>query len=194
MTVGILDYSAGGNIFSIQKAITILGAKVKIIKEIKDIDKLIIPGVGAYSEGSKGILDLKNEIEEFSKNNSVLGICLGMQLLAQKGFEYGEHPGLGLINGECVKINTNRALPHLGWGKTRPIRDSVLLSNIENQSFYFMHSFEVINFTDSVALSNYGSHNFVSVIEKENIYGVQFHPEKSRNAGLQLLKNFISLD
>ena len=84
MTVGILDYSAGGNIFSIQKAITILGAKVKIIKEIKDIDKLIIPGVGAYSEGSKGILDLKNEIEEFSKNNSVLGICLGMQLLAQK--------------------------------------------------------------------------------------------------------------
>ena len=194
MIVGVLDYSAGGNIYSMVKAVSKLGVEVRIVKETKGIDKLIIPGVGTYAEGSRGISEHREEIVEFAQNHGVLGVCLGMQLLGRKGFEYGEHDGLGLVSGECVQINTNRELPHLGWSKVIPLHESTLLQGVEQESFYFMHSYEVINYTDSVALSEYGQHTIVSVIEKDHVYGVQFHPEKSRDAGLKLLDNFIKAD
>lgn len=194
MIVGVLDYSAGGNIYSMEKAVSRLDVDVRIVKGTRGIDKLIIPGVGTYAEGSRGISEHKDEIIDFAQNHGVLGVCLGMQLLGRKGFEYGEHDGLGLVSGECVAINTSKALPHLGWSKVNLMRESKLLKGVEKESFYFMHSYEVINYTDSVALSDYGNHTFVSVLEKDNVYGVQFHPEKSRDAGLRLLDNFIKAD
>jgi len=194
MIVGVLDYSAGGNIYSMVKAVSKIGVDVKIVQDTKGIDKLIIPGVGTYAEGSRGIEEHKQEIIDFAQDHGVLGVCLGMQLLGRKGFEFGEHDGLGLVSGECVEINTNRPLPHLGWSKVNLLRDSKLLTGVEKESFYFMHSYEVINYTDSVALSDYGNHTFVSVVEKDKVYGVQFHPEKSREAGLKLLENFIKAD
>lgn len=193
MRVGILDYGFGGNIYSIAKSIDKLGYSVEVVKKLNNIDKLIIPGVGSYNDASKIILEYKEEIKEFSKNKHILGICLGMQLLTNRGFEFGEHEGLGIIDGECVKINTHKPLPHIGWNNIETIRDSKLLKNIEHKNFYFMHSYEVINYEHCVGLTDYEGHKFVSVIEKDNVFGVQFHPEKSREDGLQLFENFLRI-
>lgn len=193
MKIGILDCAVGGNIYSIKKAIDQLGFDVQVVKSTKNIDKLIIPGVGSYPEGAEAILPFKDELNEFVKTNMVMGICLGMQLLCQKGFEFSSHEGLNLIDGECIKINTDKPLPHLGWNSVEVIRKSKLLEGLEKEKFYFMHSYEVVNYTDCTALSKYEQHKFVSSIEKGNIYGVQFHPEKSGEAGLRLFKNFLKI-
>lgn len=193
MITGILNYEAGGNIASINNSLNKIGANTKITKSFDNIDKLIIPGVGSFKKGSKYILDYKNDLINFSKERQILGICLGMQLLCDKGFEFGDFPGLKMINGECVKINTLHPLPHIGWYQIDQIKKSKLLKGIKKKDFYFMHSYEVINYTDSVALSDYFGHKIVSIIEKENIYGVQFHPERSGSNGLALLENFINL-
>ena len=192
MKIGILDCFFGGNIYNVTKAIDKLGHTPIITNSIKsDIDGLIIPGVGSFANSSSKINILKDSIHNFARSKPILGICLGMQLLAEKGFEHGENKGLGLISGECVKINTQGVLPNIGWRKLDIIKNSRLLANIENESFYFMHSYEVINYTDCVSLSKYKGHQFVSVIEHENIFGVQFHPEKSNIQGLKLLENFL---
>lgn len=193
MKIGILDCALGGNIYSIKKAIDKLGYNAKIVQSTDGIDKLIIPGVGSYPEGSLAILPFKEELHDFAKTNDILGICLGMQLLCQKGFEFHLCEGLNLIDGECIKINTDYPIPHLGWNNIEIIRDSKILKDIEKESFYFMHSYEVVNYTDCTSLSCYGKHKFVSSIESGNIYGVQFHPEKSGEAGLKLFKNFINI-
>ena len=153
MKIGILDFADGGNIYSIRKALNQLNCEVDVVKDCNNIDKLIIPGVGAYSDAAEALKPHKEELLEFSKTNHVLGICLGMQLLCKKGFEFGEHDGLGIIDGECVRMNINLPLPHIGWLSVSPIRDSKLLNGVEDPTFYFMHSYEVINYTDSVALS-----------------------------------------
>ena len=191
MKVGILDFADGGNLYSIKKSLDRLDCDTEVVRSFDGIDKLVIPGVGAFSDAAEAIEPFREEIKEFSKSNHVLGICLGMQLLCNKGFEFGEHDGLGLLEGECVKINTNLPLPHIGWNGLSAIRDSRLLRGLEESSFYFMHSYEVINYTDSVALSGYGNHRFVSVVENGNVFGVQFHPEKSGESGLKLFENFI---
>lgn len=193
MRIGIIDCAIGGNIYSIKKAIDQLGYDAQIVKSTKNIDKLIIPGVGSFPEGAKSILPYKDDLNEFVKTNMVLGICLGMQLLCQKGFEFYPHNGLSLIEGECIKINTNKPLPHLGWNSVELIRDSKLLRGLENEKFYFMHSYEVVNYTGCTALTTYEQHKFVSSIEEKNVFGVQFHPEKSGEAGLKLFKNFLNL-
>jgi imidazole glycerol-phosphate synthase subunit HisH len=193
MRVGILDCAIGGNIYSIKKAIDKIGYETQIVKSTSGVDKLIIPGVGSYPEGADAIIPFKDELQEFVTTNMIMGICLGMQLLCQKGFEFYPHEGLGLVDGECVKINSDKPLPHLGWNNVELIRDSKLLKGLENEKFYFMHSYEVVNYTGCTALTTYEKHKFVSIIENGNIFGVQFHPEKSGEAGLKLFKNFLSL-
>ena len=193
MKIGILDYGAGGNIASIKGALNAIDINPLITKNIDNIDKLIIPGVGSFKKGSKFIQNYQKEIFNFSKENKLLGICLGMQLLCRKGFEFGSYNGLGIIDGECVQINTSFPLPHVGWSHVDEIKTSKLLKGVKKKSFYFTHSYEVINYTDSVALADYHEHKIVSVIEKNNIFGVQFHPERSGDSGLKLLKNFIAL-
>lgn len=193
MKIGILDYGAGGNIASIKSALNVLDINPEVTTNIDNLDKLIIPGVGSYKKGSKFILDYKEEVFNFSKEKKLLGICLGMQILCRKGFEFGSFDGVNIIDGECVQINTSHPLPHVGWSTIDEIKSSKLLKGIKRRSFYFTHSYEVINYTDSVALADYHGHKIVSVIEKNNIFGVQFHPERSGESGLKLLNNFINL-
>lgn len=194
--IGIVNYGIAGNIFSIRKAIEKAKGNVFVIEKPSDFeraDKIVIPGVGSFSDAMQE-LEKDGFIEPIkSYEKPILGICLGMQILATVGYEHGESEGLGLINAEVVDLNVTAIKPHLGFEKIDVIRSNPLLENCENKEFYFMHSFEMVNFHDVVSTSTYAKHTFVSSIQKDNIYGVQFHPEKSREAGVQLFKNFINL-
>ena len=166
LKVGILDYEGGGNISSIRNALNNFDVDVELVNSsLKNIDKLILPGVGSYKKGSESINPFREAIKEYSQTNHILGICLGMQLLCKKGFEFGESTGLGLVDGECVKINTSQPLPHIGWSKVDVINSSKLLRGIRRKEFYFMHSYEVINYTDVKCLTDYFGHKIVSVLE-----------------------------
>jgi len=194
--VGIVDYGLAGNIHSVINVIKSADGVPEIVTRNKDFSKykkIIIPGVGTFKDGI-GELQ-KNKFVEEIKNypGHILGICLGMQLLAKKGFEYGENEGLSLIDAEVKLIKCEDRVPHMGFSKIKILKDCKLLEGIEDEEFYFMHSYEFVNYTDVIALSNYGNHSFVSVVEKDNVFGVQFHPEKSRKAGIKLIKNFINL-
>lgn len=196
--IGIIDYGVAGNIHSIKKAVEKAGGEVNIIKAQKDfsnVDKIIIPGVGSFKNMMEKLTDL--EIIEILKNQILnkptLGICLGMQILATLGFEYGKTFGLNIIKSEVKPMIVDAKVPHMGFYKLKMIEKCSLFDGIENEEFYFMHSYEMVNYTDVVALANYENHEFISAVRKNNIYGVQFHPEKSREAGIRMFKNFIEL-
>jgi len=201
--IGIIDYGVG-NLKSIVNAIkfhdvTIHVDLVRDISKLKNYSKIILPGVGAFGGAIKIISEKgidKAIIEEVKKGKYLLGICLGMQLLATKSYEHGEFNGLDLIEGEVVnfrnKIN-NLRIPHIGWNEVEIMRDDQLFKNIENKSdFYFVHSyfFNCKDPSHMLGVTDYGL-KFSSIINKDNIYGVQFHPEKSQEEGLRLIKNFI---
>jgi len=195
--IGIINYGIAGNIHSVQKAIEKAGGKTLIINQVSDfdmVDKIVIPGVGSFKDAMKELdnNDFIKPIKEFKK--PILGICLGMQILADLGFEYGKTKGLGLIEAEVKLILCNGKVPHMGFNKIYIQIPNALLKGLEDEEFYFMHSFEMINYKDISALSKYNNHNFVSVINKGNVYGVQFHPEKSRDSGIKLLSNFVKLE
>ncbi len=197
MRVGILNYGKAGNIFSIQKALLAVGGDVVVVEQdsdFKQVDKIVIPGVGSFGDGMKELSKFTNLKDEIM-NKPTLGICLGMQLLAKVGFEFGETLGLGLIDAEVKKIECHGKIPHMGFNNLEIIKqDNPLFKDIhEDMQFYFMHSYEVINYSDILALSNYFGHKFVSAVTKDNIFGVQFHPEKSRESGLLIFRNFINL-
>ena len=194
--IGIINYGIAGNIHSVQKAIEKAGGKTLIINQVSDfdmVDKIVIPGVGSFKDAMKELdnNDFIKPIKEFKK--PILGICLGMQILADLGFEYGKTKGLGLIEAEVKLILCNGKVPHMGFNKIYIQIPNALLKGLEDEEFYFMHSFEMINYKDISALSKYNNHNFVSVINKGNVYGVQFHPEKSHKNGIRLLNNFSNL-
>ena len=195
--IGVIDYGKAGNIFNVSKAIEEAGAKAKIIKiddDFKDIDKIVLPGVGTFKDAMMEIGNIKDVLTDQMKKKPSLGICLGMQILSKIGYEFGETEGLGIIDAEVKKIEVKCKVPHIGWTNIEQTGECYLFKNIEsNDMFYFMHSYEVVNYTEVKALSKYCNHKFVSVIGKDNIFGVQFHPEKSRDAGIRILKNFISL-
>jgi imidazole glycerol-phosphate synthase subunit HisH len=194
--IGIVNYGVAGNIHSVKKAIEKAGGSALVINNPSDfnlIDKLVIPGVGSFRDAMK---ELESDgfirpIREFDK--PILGICLGMQILGYLGFEFGKTKGLGLIDAEVKPILCEGKIPHMGFNKISVKTFNILLSDIEDEEFYFMHSYEMVNYTNIIALTKYKKHSFVSAIHKENIYGVQFHPEKSREAGIRLLSNFIKL-
>ena len=200
--VVIIDYGMG-NVGSVKNAFASLGEEAVISRkeeDIKSASHIVLPGVGAFKKGMEnihyfGLVDiLRREVLE--KQKPFLGICLGMQLLAEKGYEFGEHDGLGWIQGEAVKLDAGKLpLPHIGWNNIHIARENKLLKDVENdQDFYFVHSyvFKTKNSDDIAATTEYGS-EFNSVISKNNIFGVQFHPEKSQRAGKLLLENFLKL-
>jgi imidazole glycerol phosphate synthase glutamine amidotransferase subunit len=197
--IGILDYGTAGNIYSISQAIEQVGGQViKVSKpeEINTVDKLVLPGVGSFSNAMHQLheANLVNGLKEAisDKELPTLGICLGMQLFAQIGYERGETEGLNLLDAEVRQIKCKGVLPHMGFNTLAVQKNSALFSGIsEHAKFYFMHSYEMNNYTDVSALSRYCEHTFVSSIEKNNLFGVQFHPEKSREAGLQVFNNFV---
>ena len=197
-TIGILNYGIAGNVFSIEKAINAAGGKVLIINNALDfnkVDKLILPGVGSFSDAIKELKsnNMLNALISAIKIKKTLGICLGMQILSTIGFENGENEGLKLIDAEVRRMPVNATIPHMGFNTITVIGKNDLLSNLKGEEFYFMHSFEVINYKNIAALTDYENHTFVSAIQKGNLYGVQFHPEKSREAGIKLFRNFINL-
>lgn len=197
-TIGLINYGLAGNTHSIKKAIEKAGGTVKIIntqEEFESIDKIVIPGVGTFKDAMKelesdGLLEaLRNAI----KTKPTLGICLGMQILSTVGFEYGKSEGLNAIQAEVKPMLVDAKVPHMGFNRIDVVKQNQLLAGLENEEFYFMHSYEMVNYTNIIALTDYAGHKFVSAIQKENLYGVQFHPEKSREAGIKLFKNFIEL-
>ena len=199
----IVDYGMG-NLRSILNKLQRIDAEAIISSEVEDIEKaekLILPGVGSFAAGMDNLekynlipILTKKVIEE---KVPILGICLGMQLLSRRS-EEGNADGLGWIDAETKQFEFERnniklKIPHMGWNSIDIRRDSALLKGMPtNSTFYFVHSYHVCcNGTDSVvATTNYG-YDFTSVIEKENVFGTQFHPEKSHKSGVRLLKNFV---
>jgi glutamine amidotransferase len=200
--IAIIDYGLG-NLRSVYGAVEKLGHRAIItndISEIEEADKLILPGVGAFGDGMNNLTNL-GLIEPLTKlvideEKPILAICLGFQLLAKKSHEFGQHKGLGWIDAVVKNFNTHNSglrVPHVGWNDLLMTKDCVLWENIpENTLFYYVHSFYVDCKSDVIVVGEckYGV-NFTSAIKQNNIYGTQFHPEKSQYYGLEVLKNFI---
>ena len=198
--IGVVDYGAAGNVFSIVRALECAGSSAKVIKHPQDlvgIDKLVIPGVGSFVDGMRELTTsgMSEAIVKYSETGRpLLGICLGMQVLSKVGFEYGETAGLGLMLGEVRQMQCKGVVPHMGFNTLSVVNDGPLLKGVsDTDRFYFMHSFEVQKYTDVIALTTYAGHQFVSGVQRENIFGLQFHPEKSRQAGIRVFENFLAL-
>ncbi len=194
----ILNYGVG-NLKSVSKALENLKATVKITSkegEIKKADALILPGVGAFKKAREKLEGLEETIKKLvDSGKPILGICLGLQLFFTKSFEGGIFPGLNLIKGNVIKLPEVVKLPHIGWNSIKIVKENEILNGVENGSFlYFVHSYVVKPEEPEVVLSttDYGI-TFPSIIAKNNIYGVQFHPEKSSKNGLKILENFVNL-
>lgn len=196
--IGVVNYGIAGNIHSIKKAIEKAGGVIKVIntkEELEFVDKIVLPGVGSFKDAMQELEndDLLETLKIVILEKPTLGICLGMQILSTLGFEYGKTEGLSLINAEVKPILVDVKVPHMGFNTIEIINSNKLFDGLVHEEFYFMHSYEVVNYTNIVTLTDYAGHKFVSSIQKDNLYGVQFHPEKSREAGIKLFENFIAL-
>lgn len=198
--ISIIDYGMG-NLKSVQKAVEKAGAVPLVINtpdKIFESDKVILPGVGAFRDCISSLkkYNFDSAILDFVKTGKyILGICLGMHVMFEKSFEFGEYEGLGIIKGEVVKFDNigKLPIPHMGWNSIKIEKQTKLLNNIDDGSFfYFAHSYYVKpeHNKDIMTLTEYGI-TFTSSVNKDNIFGVQFHPEKSQEKGLEILKNFI---
>lgn len=198
--IAVIDYGAG-NIFSVKNALDYLGMESKLTNKKEDIesaDALILPGVGAFPSA----MDMLNKsglvatIKTQAKKKPFLGICLGMQLIFEKGYEFEECDGLGLIPGSVKKMEEeNLIIPHMGWNKLEVLNDCPLLAGLDENSFvYFVHSYKAeCDDKNIAAYSNYGGRVPALVYDGGTVYGAQFHPEKSGETGLKILKNFGGL-
>jgi glutamine amidotransferase len=201
--IAIIDYNMG-NLASVENAFRAIDTKATIISDpnkLKNYDKIILPGVGAFGDAMSHLNSsgMQDAILEFvSSGKYILGICLGMQLLFEKSYEFGLTDGLGIINGEVVPFDKSKMdmnehkIPHVGWNKLF-CKDNVLFHNLENPYLYFVHSYHVVcDDKYTIGTTHYG-YDFVSAVQKDNIFGFQPHPEKSHNNGLQILKNFTEI-
>ncbi len=204
MSVVIVDYNMG-NLGSVERFFQECGANVKVSNNPKDLhtaEKIVLPGVGSFCSGMNnlnklGFIEvLKKEV--LVNRIPILGICLGMQLLADEGIEGGSCLGLGFIPGKVVKLetkNNEEVLPHVGWNEINIKKENDILRNIPDKTdFYFVHSYHFIpsDLNIVVTETNYCG-KFVSIIGKDNVFGVQFHPEKSIPYGFELIKNFLEI-
>ncbi len=198
--IGIIDYGVG-NLFSLYSSFKKVGAETALVKDkqsIENAEKLILPGVGAFADAAKklevsGLGALVKE--QVKKGKLVMGVCLGMQMLFEKSFEYGEHEGLGLLKGEVVPIrgyiDEGLKIPHIGWNALHIEKPNFLLKYCkEGDCVYFVHSYYATNCEDSViATAEYGK-PLTAAVAKDNVFGCQFHPEKSGEVGLSILRAF----
>ncbi len=198
--IAVVDYGAG-NIFSVKNALDYLGMDSMLTDKREDIenaDAIILPGVGAFSSAMNMLnkSGLVSTIKEQALKKPFLGICLGMQLLFEKGYEFEECDGLGLIPGNVVKMEEPELIiPHMGWNKLEMLNDCPLLSGLDENSFvYFVHSYKAqCDDRNIAAYSVYGGRVSALVSDGRTVYGAQFHPEKSGETGLKILKNFGGL-
>ncbi len=208
MNVTIVDYNSG-NISSVINSFTeVAKGTVNLevtsdLNKIKSSDKVVLPGQGSFKsciDALNSINGLTDTLDEFviNKKKPLFGICVGLQMFADVGYEETETKGLGWISGKVSKIDNKNGkykLPHIGWNQINIVKDSKIFKDIENNShMYFVHSYEFIPKDKSVtsATTDYSS-NIVCAVEKENIFGTQFHPEKSDKTGLKIIDNFINL-
>ena len=211
MNIAIIDYESGNTSSIINSFKTVctkknIEARIEVTSDLKTIlssDKIILPGQGSFKnciESLEKIKGLKDALNEFAiiKKKSLFGICVGMQMFADVGYEETETEGLGWIAGKVSKIDNQDGkykLPHIGWNQINIVKKSKIFNNIKNNShLYFVHSYEFVPEDKSVvsATTEYSS-NIVCSVEKENIFGTQFHPEKSDQEGLKIIENFINL-
>ena len=198
--IAIVDYGVG-NLFSLCSSFKAIGAEVAVTSDpdvIRSADKIILPGVGAFGDAIKKLKDTgldKIITEETKKGKKLMGICLGMQLLFEKSYEYGEHEGLSLLRGNVVpmenKIPSELKIPHIGWNGLHFCKNHPLFKYIkEEDHVYFVHSYYAEDCEDSLlATAEYGRELTAAVV-KDNVAGMQFHPEKSGNVGLNILRAF----
>jgi len=193
--ITILDYGMG-NLRSVEKAIQHLGFDCRVTSDLAATEKLVIPGVGAFGAAMERIKPLRSEIRSFAASGQpVLGICLGQQLLFDRSEELGEHEGLGLIPGRVRYLPSGAGLkvPHMGWSPLTLVQKNGLGSNVnDGESVYFVHSLytECEEPCDVAATATYGV-TFPAAVQRANVWGAQFHPEKSGDVGLRILKSFL---
>lgn len=195
--IGIVDYGMG-NLKSVYNAFKKLAIDAKIVsneRDIKDLDKLILPGVGAFGDCMKGLIDrgLIDSVKSFiASGKPFLGICVGMQLLFEKSLEFGEQIGLGYFKGTVKRFpeKDRFKIPHMGWNQINILKRHSLIDGIENGTYlYFVHSFYAPVVEETIMSCDYID-NFSAMVVRDNIAAVQFHPEKSQDNGLRILKNF----
>ena len=199
--VGIIDYGVG-NLFSLCSSFRAIGQEAFVSgnpEELAKADRLVLPGVGAFEDAAKKLR--ASGLDSFVKSQAdggkpLLGICLGMQMLFEKSYEYGEHEGLGLLKGSVIpmegKLPADLKIPHMGWNALEVISGR-LLKEVNGEYVYFVHSFYADGCEDSLAaVTEYGI-PITAAVEKGNIFGCQFHPEKSGNVGLSILRKFSQL-
>lgn len=198
--ITIIDYGMG-NLKSVYNALKKVNFDCQISSEVTDIemaDKLILPGVGVFKDAMDNLQNLDLILPIRKKVNDgcpLLGICLGMQMLFDEGYECELRKGLGFIEGKIKLMNSkeNLKIPHIGWNRLEFNRENKILNNINKESFvYYVHSFMATEMIDEnlIAYSKYGDINIPGIVNKGNVYGMQFHPEKSGEVGLKILKNF----
>ena len=201
----IIDYGSG-NLRSAAKALAAAGGEVRVTSDPRDVEgaeRIVLPGVGAFADCRAGLDNLPGMVEALEasvhrKGRPFLGICVGMQLMAEVGLEHGRHPGLGWIAGEVTKLspqgNTALKIPHMGWNELALTRRHPLFAGIASGAHaYFVHSYHLAltNPGDLLAAADYGG-PIVAALARDNMLGVQFHPEKSQAMGLTLLANFLN--
>ena len=204
MSIAIIDYDMA-NLRSVQKAFEHVGAQAQIVREpqgIERADKIVLPGVGAFADAVKTLRDRELAgpiIRHIEQGKPFLGICLGLQMLFDIGYEDGEHKGLGVLRGKCVRFDVDEKqglkVPHMGWNQLDVRRPSPILRDLPTGvGVYFVHGYHVVPTDDSIiaTTTDYGG-PFVSSIWRENLFATQFHPEKSQKVGLHILENFAGL-
>ena len=202
--IAIVDYGVG-NLFSLRSSLRSLGLKTEVTSDaarLRAADRIILPGVGAFGD-ARAKLDatgLVSVLLEETERKPLLGICLGMQLLFDRSFEYGEHPGLGLIPGEVASLGEDLndktlKVPHMGWNSLEIVKDDPLFRYFKGGEYvYYVHSFYARNCAEStLGVSQYGNVAVTGAVRRGNVWGTQFHPEKSGDAGLRLLRAFGEL-
>ena len=208
MNVTIVDYKSGNISSVINSFREVAQNRIKIeitsdVNKIRSSDKIVLPGQGSFKScvsALKSIDGLVDSLNDFAMNNKkpLLGICVGLQMFADVGYEETETKGLGWIPGKVIKIDNRNGeykLPHIGWNQINIVKESKIFKNIKDKShMYFVHSYEFIpNDKNSISATTDYSSNLVCAVEKENIFGTQFHPEKSDKVGLNIIDNFINL-
>ncbi len=200
MAIGIIDYGMG-NLQSVQNALKFIGVESFIASDIETLslaDKIILPGVGAFKDAIERLREKKLDLFLHNVKKSgkpLLGICLGMQLLFDSSSEFGNHVGLGLIPGEVVKFDVkDMKVPHMGWNALNVLKEAPLFKGLpEEAQVYFVHSYHLRTSADVVSATTTYGYEVQIAAQLDQVYGLQFHPEKSGDVGLQILRNFAAL-
>ena len=202
--VALIDYGVG-NLFSLQSSFAMIGEEAAVTtdpREIHAADRIVLPGVGAFGDAAEKLRrsGLEETVRAEAKaGKPLLGICLGMQLLFEKSFEYGEHAGLGLLKGEirpiAERVPPELKIPQMGWNALKIVRPSRILKEIrEGEYVYFVHSYSAVGCDESLAATTEYGADLTACVEYENVMGCQFHPEKSGRVGLRILKAFCGME